>query len=162
VSTTLQQFLAGLGTDFNKFAEFCKDPAAAMSAAGLSAAEQEVLRSGNAAAIQARLTGAAEGGGSPNWPPTAPSVFIWARGMPSPFIWAACPLAQTPFIWACPLAQTPFIWAACPFGQSPFIWAAGPPPSSPQAGGQSPFIWATHPSAASPFIWAAPPQPRSN
>jgi hypothetical protein len=53
----LREFLVKLATDHAEFGQFMKDPDASMERAGLSTEEQTLLKSGNAAAINARLTG---------------------------------------------------------------------------------------------------------
>ena len=57
MSTPLGQFLAGIATDPKEYERFLRDPEAAMHAAGVSVADQVAIRSGDAASIQAHLTG---------------------------------------------------------------------------------------------------------
>src|SRR5437763_1672520 len=52
-----QTYMVALATDSAKLGEFIKDPDAAMKAAGISDADQLILKSGQPAAIHARLTG---------------------------------------------------------------------------------------------------------
>ena len=52
----LMAFWVAMATDPMKHEAFLRDAAAAMDAAGLDAAERDVVRSGNARTIYARLT----------------------------------------------------------------------------------------------------------
>src|SRR5215469_64083 len=56
-ATGLKEFLSGLATDPRKLGEFLYHPEAAMTAAKLSEADQDALRSGVAGIIAARLAG---------------------------------------------------------------------------------------------------------
>jgi hypothetical protein len=60
----LRAFLVDVATDPAALGRFVKDPEATMSEAGLSADDQAVLRSGNPAAINARLAGGPAAGPS--------------------------------------------------------------------------------------------------
>src|SRR5215510_8315032 len=55
----LRAFLVTLGTDPSEFGRFIKDPDATMNRAGLSTEDQGLLKSGNPALINSRLTGQA-------------------------------------------------------------------------------------------------------
>jgi len=62
----LRTFLVGLASDPAKLGKFVKDPDGTMSEAGLSPTDQATLKSGNSAAIYARLAGATgAGAGAP-------------------------------------------------------------------------------------------------
>lgn len=66
----LMAFWVAMATDPMKHEAFLRDAEAAMAAVGLDAAERDVVRSGNARAIYARLTRAA----LPSAPPAPASL----------------------------------------------------------------------------------------
>ena len=66
----LMAFWVAMATDPMKHEAFLRDAAAAMDAAGLDAAERDVVRSGNARTIYARLTHTA----LPSAPPAPASL----------------------------------------------------------------------------------------
>jgi hypothetical protein len=66
----LMAFWVAMATDPMKHEAFLRDAEAAMAAAGLDAAERDVVRSGNARSIYARLTHAA----LPSAPPAPASL----------------------------------------------------------------------------------------
>jgi hypothetical protein len=59
VKNDVRDFLTSLATDPAKLGTFIKDPDGSMSAAGLTAEDQAILKSGNPGAIYARLDGRA-------------------------------------------------------------------------------------------------------
>jgi hypothetical protein len=136
MSVTLKDFLSGLATDCQKFAQFISDPAGAMLSAGLSAEDAAALKSGNAAMIQSRLTGCSATDSNCH------CAVLWATGTPgvqapaAPFPWPQAPQPQAPqpqfglapqsfLVTVVPIAQTN-LQAAPPFWNA-FPWAAPRP-----------------------------------
>ncbi len=70
----LRSFLVDLATDPAALGRYVKDPEAAMAKAGLGAADQSVLRSGDPATINTRLV---SGPGAPSaWNPETPTMML--------------------------------------------------------------------------------------
>ena len=76
---TLSAFLVKLATDHSELGHFIRDPDGSMDQAGLSAQDQALLKSGNAAAINARLRGEP----APQAPPPLLLVDVGPDGKPS-------------------------------------------------------------------------------
>jgi hypothetical protein len=128
MSVTLKDFLSGLATDCQKFAQFISDPAGAMQSAGLAAEDAAALKSGNAAMIQSRLTGCSPTdsnchcvmlwASSTPGTPAAPAAFPWPQAPQQQF----APAPQSFLITIWPIAQSNFQMAPPPW--NPFPWAA--------------------------------------
>jgi hypothetical protein len=127
------KFLVGLATDPAKLGTFIKDPDASMKAAGLSDADQAVLKSGHPAIIHGRLSGQAAA------PVVVPQIILLVvdmapaeagQGGEQPSVRNLTSQGSQPMYPTYP-SQYPMVMVTVAGGQPPQIHPIYPPPIYP-------------------------------